>query len=73
MPRTVTIENVDVVAETDQAICISIFYENPRFIDEVWIPRSQISDDSDVSRDAVYGDYGSLTITEWIAIQKDLI
>jgi hypothetical protein len=36
---------------------------------EIWIPASQIDDDSEVYR---AGDQGTLVISEWIATQKGL-
>lgn len=38
--------------------------------EEIWIPYSQIDDDSEVSE---VGDEGELVITEWFAVQKGLI
>lgn len=35
--------------------------------DEVWVPQSQITDDSEVWKE---GDTGTLVVTEWIAEQK---
>ena len=63
MSREVTIDNVFVKAETDRAILCDIDG------DEHWIPKSQISDDSEVYQD---GDEGDLVITEWLANQKGL-
>lgn len=37
--------------------------------DEVWIPQSQIDDDSEVWK---AGDKGTLVISDWIATQKGL-
>jgi len=37
---------------------------------EMWIPQTQIHDDSEVYRE---GDVGKLVITRWIAEQKDLV
>lgn len=51
-------------AESDKAILCVIDGE------EVWIPLSQVDDDSEVYSK---GDEGSLIITEWIAEQKGLI
>lgn len=36
----------------------------------IWIPQSQIDDDSEVSKK---GDEGTLIVSEWIAIQKGLV
>lgn len=38
--------------------------------DDVWIPISQITDDSEVFRE---GDEGTLVITWWLAYQKGLV
>ena len=51
-------------AETDKAILVEIGGE------EHWIPQSQILDDSQVWRK---GDEGELVVTEWIAIEKELV
>jgi len=38
--------------------------------EKVWIPKSQIGDDSEVCKP---DDRGNLVITEWIALEKELI
>ncbi len=38
--------------------------------DEVWIPISQITSDSEVTEN---GDEGTLAVKEWIAIEKGLV
>lgn len=38
--------------------------------EQVWIPRSQIGENSDVTEE---GDNGELEITEWIATEKGLV
>lgn len=60
----IRIENVRVVHATDKALLCEIDG------DETWIPKSQISADSEVSE---AGDEGTLIITEWIAEQKGLL
>jgi hypothetical protein len=64
MSKTVTISNVHVVRETDKALLCSIEGE------EIWIPKSQIHDDSEVYED---GGEGDLVINEWLAIEKGLV
>lgn len=51
------------IRETSAAILVEIGEE------EVWIPKSQIDDDSEVYKD---GDEGTLVITAWIAKQKGI-
>lgn len=61
---TVTIEDVVCIAETDKAILCVIDG------DEVWLPLSQVDDDSEVYQK---GGEGSLVITEYIAREKKLV
>jgi len=51
------------IAETDLAILVDIDGE------EIWIPRSQIEDDSEVVEK---GDEGTLIISGWLAEQEGL-
>ena len=53
-----TLNNVKFLRESDKAILIEIHDE------EIWIPLSQVTD---IDRDA-----GTITLTEWIAKQKNL-
>lgn len=65
----VAFENVRVVRATARALLVVIDGE------EVWIPSSQIHDDSEVYLDenmAIQGSPGRLVITSWIATQKGL-
>ncbi len=62
--RTVTIENVECIRESANAILVRIDG------DEMWIPQSQVHADSEVWRK---GDEGKLVITKWIAEQKGLV
>jgi hypothetical protein len=64
--KTVTIENVKCKKETDRALLCIIEGE------EVWIPKSQLDDDSEVFNDGNNAE-GKLVITEWIATQKGLV
>jgi len=62
--RYVTISDVVCIKETDAALLIRL--EDGT---EHWIPRSQLSKDSDVSNE---DDEGAITLTRWIAEQKSL-
>lgn len=63
-PETwITFEDCECKAETTMAILVDLGSH------EVWIPKSQISDDSEVWRK---DDTGKLIITEWIAKKKGL-
>ncbi len=63
--KTVEFEDVpEVKRETDAAI-LCVVEGN-----EMWIPKSQIDDDSEVYKK---GTSGKLIVTEWIALQKGLI
>lgn len=56
-------EDVEVLHGTEKALCCLIALE------EYWIPKSQISQRSEVQEK---GDRGLLIITEWIADKKGL-
>ncbi len=60
----VEIEDVEVKKETEKALLCLIDGK------ELWIPKSQIDDDSEVFEE---GHYGTLIITQWIAEQKELV
>lgn len=62
------VDVVTVKRETDMAILIVVMENAIRR--EVWIPKSQIHDDSEVWAD---GDKGTLVIPEWLALDKELI
>jgi hypothetical protein len=64
MAEKVQIQNVTVSKETEAALLVNIEGE------EMWIPKSQIDDDSEVYKKDTEG---TLVITEWIAKQKGLI
>lgn len=65
MPRpTVSIDDVEAVRETENALLCNIGGE------EVWIPKSQIHDDSEVFEE---GHSGTLVIPEWLATEKKLV
>jgi hypothetical protein len=57
-------EGVRALKQTENALLCLIDGE------KIWIPQSQISDDSEVWKE---GDEGTLVITEWLAIQKGLV
>jgi hypothetical protein len=59
----VRLEDVRCLRATEKAILCEI--EG----DEVWIPQSQVTEDSEVWKP---GQEGTLVITRWIARQKDL-
>lgn len=61
--KNVSIEDVTVKKETDKALLVKIGEE------EMWMPKSQIHEDSSVFRE---GDEGQLIISKWIAEQKEL-
>ena len=70
MSATVEFHDVTVLGESDKgcsdsgALCCLIEGE------EVWIPKSQIHEDSEVYKE---GTEGTLVITEWIAEKKGLV
>ena len=63
-PEYIDFEDVVCNRETDKAIRVKIDGE------EYWIPKSQISEDSEVFKDE---SEGTLIITEWIAEKKELM
>ena len=65
------IELEDCTCERESAkACFIYIGDGPKAGQTVWIPKSQIDDDSEVYRE---GDTGSLVISEWIAEEKGLI
>lgn len=62
-PQQHIIEDVTVIKETEKALLCLIDGE------EIWIPQSQVDDDSEVWAG---GDEGKLVISKWIAEQKEL-
>lgn len=81
--NTFFIEVVDVVRTSDKAICVKVDPAETIVLemmvddgeyhgedgDELWIPRSQIHEDSEVTE---LHDSGNLVITKWLAEQKGL-
>jgi hypothetical protein len=61
---TVDVEVDAVTVETDKAILCLVGTK------EVWIPKSQIDNSSEVQGE---GDDGTLVIPEWLAIEKGLV
>lgn len=61
----IEIENVYVIKQTSKALLCQVDDGE----DEVWIPQSQIDDDSEVWKE---GQEGTLIVSEWIARQKGL-
>lgn len=60
----VKIDDVTVLKATDKALLCEIDGE------QVWIPKGQIDDDSEVFQE---GQDGQLVISEWIAKEKGLV
>ena len=58
------LEDVECIAETGLAILCVIEGE------EIWIPQSQVSEDSEVYS---VGDCGTLIISKWLAKKKGLM
>ena len=55
------------VRATDLAILVEIDGE------EVWLPLSELGDDSDLGEDSERGDEGSVFVPEWLATAKGLV
>ena len=62
--EVVSFSNVTALHDTENAVMCKIDGA------EMWIPKSQIVPESEVHG---MGDHGTLTITEWFAIQKELV
>ena len=63
--RVVRSDDVLIIAETEKAICCEGIVDYP-----VWIPKSQVHDDSEIWRK---DDEGTLTITRWWAEEENLV
>ena len=59
----VRIDDVEILRATDKAVLCQIEDQ------QVWIPQSQIDDDSEVWKE---GDTGTLIVSDWIAKEKKL-
>lgn len=62
----VDLGQVEVVFRGPKAM--KVMYEG----EEVWIPYSQVHNDSELHEDDGDTDYGGLVITRWLAEQKDI-
>ena len=62
--ETVSFDEVVAIKETDASLLCVIEGK------KVWIPKSQIDDDSEVYKD---GHEGTLVISEWIATERGLV
>jgi len=60
---TVEFQDVEAIHETDMALLCQIAG------DEVWVPKSQIADESEVWSE---GGHGTLVVTEWWVQQRGL-
>jgi hypothetical protein len=64
MAETVQIQNVKALRETEKALLVGVEGE------EVWLPKSQIDDDSEVYKDNTEG---VLVIPLWLAEKHGLV
>ena len=65
MPKAMAeFEGCEATQESDAALLVLIDGN------EVWIPKSQLSDESEIQEK---GDKGLLVIPEWLAIEKELV
>jgi hypothetical protein len=67
--RTVDFD-VEVKRRGDAALQVVIDGEGGEV---VWFPYSQICDSSELEANAQEGDTGTITVSEWIAMQRELI
>jgi hypothetical protein len=63
---TFKIEDCEIVKSTGKAILV----ESPNLEEPLWIPNSQVHDDSEIWKQ---GETGTLTITEWWANKEGLL
>jgi hypothetical protein len=63
-------EDVTCLKQTNAAILCRILDEDDDIDEDVWIPLSQVHDNSEVYEE---GTEGKLIITRWIAEQKELV
>lgn len=69
MPGPFTeLEDVEVLHETDKALLVR--FPTAKGTKDEWIPKGQISDDSEVYEN---GHKGTIIVSEWIAEQKRLV
>lgn len=64
--EVVRFEDVRCIRASEMALLVEINGE------EVWIPKSQVDEDSEVFDDDANAE-GVLVVSEWIAIQKGLV
>jgi len=64
--------SVEVRRVSEKAILCSFMTETGERGVEQWIPRSQISEVSEIAPGATGGEIGIITISTWIASQKQL-
>jgi hypothetical protein len=57
--------DVEVLGKTDKAVLVELDGE------EVWIPLSQIHDDSEIYESTGIGERGNLVISRWLAHKLD--
>lgn len=60
---TIEIEDVEVLIEKPTSLLVT----SPNLDKEYWVPKSQITDDSEVYK---AGTEGTLIVTDWIAEEK---
>ena len=63
----VSFPGVTVIRATSKALLVCIDES------EVWIPKSQLCDESEIDAAADEGDEGELVVPEWMAIEKGLV
>lgn len=62
-------ENALCVGESEKALLVKL----PELEKPVWIPKSQVDDDSEVYGADPRENKGTLIVSQWIAEQKDLV
>lgn len=65
MAEYVSVGTVVCIHETDLALLVEGLED-----DEVWVPRSVVSEDSEVVQD---GDSGDLWVAEWFAMERGYV
>jgi hypothetical protein len=63
MSETYTVKNASVVRKSEKAILV----RSPELEEDIWVPQSQIDDDSEVWKPGTRGD---LIVSGWFATQK---
>ena len=62
----------EVRAATEKALYIVVLQGEKKTL-PMWVPKSQLSEHSEIGAEAKEGDSGSIEMSEWIAKQKELI